>query len=164
MGKTCCLLLAACLALLFAGCDELFYAGLNEAESTPDRPVFLLGKDGSLFHGMAKVYGFRLSGRPRKPPPRPDAVNLWLEFWSAQADSGLRYIEVHKIAYGELPERTFLVFGPDTLRAGFIYSFNPWYHGLGTAAYFEITQDSSGARAIHALTEEEFLAIIHDTL
>jgi hypothetical protein len=144
--------------LLFSGCDEISVAGLDPA-STPDRPAFLLGKDES-FRGAAKIYGCGIDGRPRDFSG-PDSSTMWHAFWDIEADSGLRYVEVPHIAMGDTPTHFHTTVPAETLPAGWLYEFHAGFHGLGNQVYFEIQADSTGARVLRSMTEDEFLAVVH---
>jgi hypothetical protein len=78
-------------------------------------------------------------------------------------DSGLRYLEFHLVSYGVVPENFHVVAGPEALSADQFYQFSPTFHGLGRDAYFELYLDTPGRKAIRTLSEDQFLAIIHDT-
>ena len=151
----------ALLLLLGAGCDRLFWVGMSP-DSTPDKPVFLLGNSDDL-SGSALIYSATVSGRLRVLGPG-DSLNSWHTCWAIEKDSGFPYVEVSNITYGIVPSSFHLVSGPESLPAGRLYFFAPQFHGLGRDAYFEIYLDSSGTRAIRGLTEDQFQAIIHDTL
>jgi hypothetical protein len=131
-------------------------------DSTPDKPAFLLGNHDDL-SGSALIYGATVSGRPRRIGPG-DSLNAWHSCWAIEKDSGYRYVEVSNITYGIVPSGFHLLSGPESLPAGRVYYFASQFHGLGRDAYFEIYLDSIGARAIRGLTEDQFQAIIRDTL
>ena len=143
------------LLLLSAGCDRLFWTGLSPA-STPDRPVFLFGGQPDL-SGDAWVYGVEVSGRPRHE-------NQWHSFWKIEKDSAVRYVVVHEVPYGSVPEHMSEAAVPESLPSGYVYSMSAGFHGLGRPTYFEITADIAGARSISELSEDEFARMVHDTL
>lgn len=153
--------LLAALCFVASGCDRLFYARLS-TESTPEQPVFLFG-DRADASGEAWVYGLRVDGRPRRLVPG-DTLNPWHTFWQVEKDDGWRYVAVDTVRYGVVPAHCHGVIGPESLPAGRLYVCAGQFHGLGHAVYFEIAADSSGNKTIRELTEDEFLAIIGDTL
>jgi hypothetical protein len=147
--------------LLCAGCDRLFWVGVSP-DSTPDHPVFLLGNQDD-YSGTAWIYSASVSRRPRKLAPG-DSLNTWHTCWEIHMDSGFRYLKVHRVDYGIVPKDFHVVSGPETLPAGQLYAFSPTIHGLGMNAYFELYLDSAGSKAIRILSEDQFLAIISDTI
>ena len=147
--------------LLFTGCDRLFWVGVSP-DSTPDHPAFLLGNQDD-YSGTAWIYSASVSRRPRKLAPG-DSLNYWHTCWEIRMDSGFRYLKVHQIEYGVVPEDFHVVSGPETLPAGQLYVFTPTFHGLGRSAHFELYLDSTGSKVIRALSEDQFNAVIADTV
>ncbi len=145
----------AALILLSASCDRLFWTGLG-ADSTPDRPVFVFGGQPDL-SGNAWVYRVEVSGRPRHE-------NRWHSFWRIEKDSAVRYVVMHDVPYGFVPEHMTEAAAPESLPPGYLYLMSAGFHGLGRPTRFEIAADSTGARSIRELTEEEFALLISDTL
>jgi len=138
------------LLLLGSACDELFYVGLD-ATSTPDVPVFDYGHKEDL-SGLAKLYGFSLEGRPLD-------TACWSTFWDIHVVEGRRYVEVDRLTYGQAPSGFNTTVNAAPLLAGYVYSGNGGFHGIGRDCYFEVTEDSLGAKHIRELTEAEFRSI-----
>ena len=145
--------IALCAILLLgSACDEVFYVGIDPA-STPGVLVIDFGRRQDL-SGSAKLYRFSLEGRPRD-------TACWTTFWDIQVVEGSRYAEVDRLEYGSAPDNFTTVIPADELRAGYVYSGTPGYHGVGGSCYFEVTRDSLGGGTVRSLTEQEFQAIVN---
>jgi len=134
-------------------CDQLFYAQLKE-DSSPEQPVFQTGSNPD-FSGQALVHRVSVFGRPRTPTS-PDTARSWRTFWELALDSGVRHVGLREVTYGLAPVGLHPVVGPESLRAGYVYSCHFACSGLSPTVYFEIALDRKTIRVIRPLHAEQW--------
>ena len=155
MNKAARLLLPAFLVLLIAGtCDRILYARLQDGSSAA-QPAFAIGSNPD-YSGRVLFYAASVTGTRWDSSGRADTARSWQTFWEVRADSGRKWVPLNELRYGAVPFYCHSVFGPDSLRSGYVYACNIRCYGLSPTVYFEIITDRAGRPIIRALTDEQF--------
>ena len=146
----------ALLSLLAGTCDQVHYARLQD-DSSADAPVFVIGSNPD-YSGRTMVYAVSFTGTAWDSLGRADTTRSWHTFWEIHVDSAHKWFPLANLRYGALPFYFRTVTGPDSLRAGWVYTCAVRCYGLSPTVYFEVVRDRSGRRLVRELSREQLLS------